>query len=176
MPLVLPVTVFSSSVFLRPNPITPMPKSSGRFRVAIPARFVQPDPAVVADDSYAAAGEPRRRRAVPDGHVALDDGCRTTWPPRRCRRAVGGRRDALDPGAGRGGDVDPGSCGTLDEPGALNRDVRPSAVVMPNSAGGDGAAAPGDRVGLAGDGVAVEPQLDAWRPEREAGPRRSRRR
>ena len=44
------------------------------FCIAISACFVQPDPAVMADDSYAAAAAAGVRRPIPHRHVALDDG------------------------------------------------------------------------------------------------------
>ena len=50
------------------------PEIIGRNRIAITVSFVQPDPAVVAQDSYAAAEQPGHRRAVPDRDVPLDDG------------------------------------------------------------------------------------------------------
>jgi hypothetical protein len=78
-------------------------KIIGRFSVAITTCFIQPDPAVVADDSYTPAGGSRIRRAIADRQVPLHDGLERGSENVDAAAAVGRHGQVVDSGARRPG-------------------------------------------------------------------------
>ena len=65
------------------------PEVVWRFEVPITACVVQPDPAVMAGDSYAAARRPRNSRAIAQGRVALHQCVERGGEDKDPRSAVG---------------------------------------------------------------------------------------
>jgi hypothetical protein len=76
-------------------------KIIGRFSVAITTCFIQPDPAVVADDSYTAAGGSRIGRAIADCQVTFHDCAERGSENVDAAAAVGRHGQVVDSRAGR---------------------------------------------------------------------------
>jgi hypothetical protein len=99
------------------------PEIVWRFGVSVPMRCVQPDPAVMSDDSYAAARQSWIAGAVANGGVFLDQGVERSSRDEDARAAVRRNCYAFDARTIRTGNLDAMIAESLDEPGASDNNV-----------------------------------------------------